>query len=150
MTRGTGILNQLFYDYESYKGAIAGRSRGALISLEDGDTTPYSMENLQERSVFFVAPATRVYAGMIVGENAREDDMVVNVTKKKHLTNMRASGSDGATQLDTPRTMSLEQQIEWLDEDELLEVTPESTRFRKKILDTTERHRTKKKKQALA
>ncbi|MEO6938663.1 MAG: translational GTPase TypA [Candidatus Kapaibacterium sp.] len=150
MTRGTGILNQLFYDYESYKGAIAGRSRGALISLEDGDTTPYSMENLQERSVFFVAPATRVYAGMIVGENAREDDMVVNVTKKKHLTNMRASGSDGATQLDTPRTMSLEQQIEWLDEDELLEVTPESTRFRKKILDTTERHRTKKKKEALA
>jgi len=149
MTRGTGILNQLFYDYESYKGAIAGRTRGALISLEDGDTTPYAMENLQERSVFFVPPQTKVYKGMIVGENAREDDMVVNVTRKKHLTNMRASGSDGATQLDTPRMMSLEQQIEWLDDDELLEVTPESTRFRKKILDSTERHRAQKKKEAM-
>jgi GTP-binding protein len=149
MTRGTGILNQLFYDYESYKGPIAGRTRGALISLEDGDTTPYAMENLQERSVFFVPPQTKVYKGMIVGENAREDDMVVNVTRKKHLTNMRASGSDGATQLDTVRTMSLEQQIEWLDDDELLEVTPESTRFRKKVLDSTERHRAQKKKDAM-
>jgi GTP-binding protein len=149
MTRGTGILNQLFYDYESFKGQIAGRTKGALISLEDGDTTPYAMEGLQERSVFFVPPQTKVYKGMIVGENAREDDMVVNVTKKKHLTNMRASGSDGATQLDTPRTMSLEQQIEWLDDDELLEVTPESTRFRKKILDSTERHRAAKKKEAM-
>ncbi len=149
MTRGTGILNQLFYDYESFKGQIAGRTKGALISLEDGDTTPYAMEGLQERSVFFVPPQTKVYKGMIVGENAREDDMVVNVTKKKHLTNMRASGSDGATQLDTPRTMSLEQQIEWLDDDELLEVTPESTRFRKKILDSNERHRAAKKKEAM-
>jgi GTP-binding protein len=150
MTRGTGILNQVFYDYESYKGTIAGRTRGALISLEDGDTTPYAMEGLQERSVFFVPPQTKVYKGMIVGENAREDDMIVNVTKKKHLTNMRASGSDGAVQLDTPRLMSLEQQIEWLDEDELLEVTPENTRFRKKILDGTERHRAAKKKEAMA
>ncbi len=146
MTRGTGLLNQIFYDYESYKGAIGGRTRGALISLETGDTTGYAMENLQERSTFFLSPGTNVYAGMIVGENAREDDMVVNVTKKKHLTNMRASGTDGALQLDTPRGMSLEQQIEWLGDDELLEVTPESTRFRKKILDTTERHRAAKKK----
>jgi GTP-binding protein len=104
------------------------------------------MENLQERSTFFMSPGTKVYAGMIIGENSREDDMVVNVTKKKHLTNMRASGTDGALQLDTPRTMSLEQQIEWIGDDELLEVTPESTRFRKKILDTTERHRAAKKK----
>jgi GTP-binding protein len=144
MTRGTGLLNQVFYDYESFKGAIAGRMRGALISLEDGDATPYAMENLQERSVFFIPPGTKIYRGMIVGENSREEDMIVNVTKKKHLTNMRASGSDGAVQLDTPRMMSLEQQIEWLSDDELLEVTPESTRFRKKILDATERHRTKK------
>ena len=145
MTRGTGILNQLFFDYESYKGPIAGRNRGALVSLDDGDATPYAMENLQERSVFFVHPGTRIYKGMIVGENARDEDMIVNITKKKHLTNMRASGSDGTIQLDTPRMMSLEQQIEWLSDDEFLEVTPESTRFRKKILDATERHRTKKK-----
>ncbi len=144
MTRGNGLLNQLFYDYESYKGAIEGRKRGALISLDDGDATPYAMENLQERSVFFIPPGTKVYRGMIVGENSREEDMVVNVTKKKHLTNMRASGSDGAIQLESPRTLSLEQQIEWLSDDEFLEVTPESTRFRKKILDATERHRSKK------
>lgn len=150
MTRGTGILNQLFYDYESFKGAIPGRTKGALISLEDGDATPYAMEGLQERSTFFVSPATKVYKGMIVGENSRDEDMIVNVTKKKHLTNMRASGSDGAVQLDTPRLMSLEQQIEWLDEDELLEVTPESTRFRKKILDPNERNRARKRQEALS
>ncbi|MDP4199072.1 MAG: translational GTPase TypA [Bacteroidota bacterium] len=144
MTRGTGLLNQVFYDYESYKGPISGRTRGALISLDDGDATPYAMEGLQERSVFFIPPGTKCYKGMIVGENSREEDMVVNVTKKKHLTNMRASGSDGAVQLDTPRMMSLEQQIEWLSDDEYLEITPESARFRKKILDPTERHRTKK------
>ena len=144
MTRGTGLLNQLFYDYESYKGPIAGRTRGAIVSLDDGDTTPYAMEGLQERSVFFVPPGTKVYKGMIVGENSREDDMIVNVTKKKHLTNMRASGSDGAIQLEAPRMLSLEQQIEWLSDDEFLEVTPHSTRFRKKILDATERHRSKK------
>jgi GTP-binding protein len=144
MTRGTGILNQLFYDYESYKGPIAGRNRGALVSLDDGDATPYAMENLQERAIFFVPPGTKIYKGMIVGENSRDEDMIVNVTKKKHLTNMRASGSDGAIQLETPRNLSLEQQIEWLSDDEYLEVTPQSTRFRKKILDATERHRTKK------
>ncbi len=149
MTRGTGLLNQVFYDYESYKGPITGRTRGALISLDDGDATPYAMEGLQERSVFFIPPGTKCYKGMIVGENSREDDMVVNVTKKKHLTNMRASGSDGAVQLDTPRMMSLEQQIEWLSDDEYLEITPESARFRKKILDATERHRTKKRSEQL-
>ncbi len=146
MTRGTGLLNQLFYDYESYKGAISTRSRGSLVSLEDGETTGYAMENLQERAVFFVSPGTKVYRGMIVGENSREGEMIVNVTKKKHLTNMRASGSDGALQLDAPRTLSLEQQIEWLDDDDLLEITPESTRFRKKELDPSVRFRQNKKK----
>jgi GTP-binding protein len=146
MTRGTGLLNQIFHDYESYKGPITGRSRGALVSLEDGETTGYSMENLQERAIFFVTPGTKVYRGMIVGENSREGEMIVNVTRKKHLTNMRASGSDGALQLDPPKTMSLEQQIEWLEDDDYLEVTPESTRFRKKILDPTERFRQTKRK----
>jgi GTP-binding protein len=149
MTRGTGILNQIFYDYESYKGSIPGRTRGSLISLEQGETTGYAMENLQERSVFFVPPGTKVYTGMIVGENSREGDMIVNVTKKKHLTNMRASGSEGALQLDAPKTMSLEQQIEWLGDDELLEVTPENTRFRKRILDANERNRDRKRKEAM-
>jgi GTP-binding protein len=117
-----------------------------LHCIAGGDTTGYALEGLQERSVFFLAPGTKVYKGMIVGENSREGEMIVNVTKKKHLTNMRASGSDGAIQLDPPRVMSLEQQIEWLDDEDLLEVTPESTRFRKKILDATERFRQSKKK----
>ena len=149
MTRGTGILNQIFYDYESYKGSIPGRTRGSLISLEQGETTGYSMENLAERSTFFIPPGTKVYTGMIVGENSREGDMIVNVTKKKHLTNMRASGSEGALQLGPPKTMSLEQQIEWLGDDELLEVTPENTRFRKRILDANERNRDRKRKETL-
>lgn len=149
MTRGTGILNQIFYDYESYKGSIPGRTRGSLISLEQGETTGYSMENLAERSTFFIPPGTKVYTGMIVGENSREGDMIVNVTKKKHLTNMRASGSEGALQLGAPKTMSLEQQIEWLGDDELLEVTPENTRFRKRILDANERNRDRKRKETL-
>lgn len=149
MTRGTGILNQIFYDYESYKGSIPGRTRGSLISLEQGETTGYSMESLAERSTFFIPPGTKVYTGMIVGENSREGDMIVNVTKKKHLTNMRASGSEGALQLAAPKNMSLEQQIEWLGDDELLEVTPENTRFRKRILDANERNRDRKRKEAL-
>lgn len=149
MTRGTGILNQIFYDYESYKGSIPGRTRGSLISLEQGETTGYSMENLAERSTFFIPPGTKVYTGMIVGENSREGDMVVNVTKKKHLTNMRASGSEGALQLGSPKNMSLEQQIEWLGDDELLEVTPETTRFRKRILDANDRNRDRKRKETL-
>jgi GTP-binding protein len=143
-TRGSGLLHQLFHGYQPFRGQIPGRSRGVLIALEPGDSTAYAMESTQERGTLFIAPGTPVYAGMIVGENAREDDLVVNVSKKKQLTNMRASGSEGAVRLDTPRDLSLEQYIEYIDRDELIEITPKSIRMRKKILDHNERQRQRK------
>jgi GTP-binding protein len=145
-TKGTGILHHNFYGYEPVKGEISTRTRGALVALEDGVAVAYAMWKLQERSVFFIEPGTRVYAGMIVGENSREQDLVVNVCKTKHLTNMRASGADEAIRLETPRIMTLEQAIEWIGNDEYVEVTPKSIRLRKKYLDQTERNRMSKKK----
>lgn len=145
-TKGTGILHHNFYGYEPVKGEISTRTRGALVALEDGVAVAYAMWKLQERSVFFIEPGTRVYAGMIVGENSREQDLVVNVCKTKHLTNMRASGADEAIRLETPRIMTLEQAIEWIGNDEYVEVTPKSIRLRKKYLDHTERNRMSKKK----
>ncbi len=143
-TRGSGLLHQVFHGYQTFKGQIPGRSRGVLISLEAGDTTAYAMEGIQERGTLFIPPGTPVYPGMIVGENSREDDLVVNVSKKKQLTNMRASGSEGAVRLDTPRSLSLEQFIEYIDRDELIEITPKSIRMRKKILDHNDRQRQRK------
>jgi len=140
-TRGTGILHHNFHGYEPYKGDLAHRTRGALVSLEEGVAVAYAMWKLQERSVFFVEPGARVYAGMIVGENSREQDMVVNVCKTKQLTNIRASGSDEAIRLEPPRLPTLEQAIEWIGEDEYVEVTPKSIRLRKRYLDHNERVR---------
>ncbi len=140
-TKGTGILHQTFYSYEPHKGDISTRSRGALIALEDGTAVPYAMWKLQDRCTFFIEPGTQVYAGMIVGENSREYDMVVNVCRTKQLTNMRASGSDEAVRLEPPRLLTLEQAIEWIADDELVEVTPKSIRLRKKILDHNDRNR---------
>ena len=134
-TRGTGLLYHTFLEYGPYRGEIAGRNRGALISKEAGDTTAYAIEPLQERTVLFIAPAMKVYGGQIVGENSRDADMVVQVCRKKHLTNMRASGSDMAVQLTPPKIMTLEQCLEWIEDDELVEVTPQSIRIRKRILD---------------
>jgi GTP-binding protein len=134
-TRGTGLLYHTFLEYGPYRGEIAGRNRGALISKEGGDTTAYAIEPLQERTVLFVSPGLKVYGGQIVGENSRDADMVVQVCRKKHLTNMRASGSDMAVQLTPPKIMTLEQCLEWIEDDELVEVTPESIRIRKRILD---------------
>jgi GTP-binding protein len=134
-TRGTGLLYHTFLEYGPYRGEIAGRNRGALISKEAGDTTAYAIEPLQERTVLFVSPGFKVYGGQIVGENSRDADMVVQVCRKKHLTNMRASGSDMAVQLTPPKIMTLEQCLEWIEDDELVEVTPESIRIRKRILD---------------
>jgi len=134
-TRGTGLLYHTFLEYGPYRGEIAGRNRGALISKEAGDTTAYAIEPLQERTVLFISPAMKVYGGQIVGENSRDADMVVQVCRKKHLTNMRASGSDMAVQLTPPKIMTLEQCLEWIEDDELVEVTPESIRIRKRILD---------------
>lgn len=140
-TRGTGILHHNFHGYEPYKGDLAHRTRGALVSLEEGVAVAYAMWKLQERSVFFVEPGAKVYAGMIVGENSREQDMVVNVCKTKQLTNIRASGSDEAIRLEPPRLPTLEQAIEWIGEDEYVEVTPKSIRLRKRYLDHNERVR---------
>ncbi|HWP83337.1 MAG TPA: translational GTPase TypA [Bacteroidota bacterium] len=148
-TKGTGVLHHNFHGYEPFKGEVSHRTRGALVALEDGIAVAYAMWKLQERSTFFVEPGTRVYAGMIVGENSREQDMVVNVCKTKHLTNMRASGADEAVRLEPPRLLTLEQAIEWISDDELVEVTPKSIRLRKRHLDHNERSRAAKKKAEL-
>lgn len=145
-TKGTGILHHNFHGYEPVKGDIATRTRGALIALEDGVAVAYAMWKLQERSTFFIEPGTRVYAGMVVGENSREHDMVVNVCKAKQLTNFRASGSDEAIRLEPPRKLTLEQAIEWISDDEYVEVTPLSIRIRKKHLNHSERARMSKNK----
>lgn len=145
-TKGTGILHHNFHGYEPFKGDLAHRTRGAIVALENGLAVAYAMGKLQERSTFFVEPGTKVYAGMIVGENSREQDMVVNICKTKHLTNMRASGSDDATRLEPPRLPTLEQAIEWISDDEYVEVTPKSIRLRKRYLDHNERNRLSRKK----
>jgi GTP-binding protein len=138
-TRGTGLLYHTFLEYGPYRGDMGNRSRGALVSKEAGDTTAYAIEPLQERATLFVHPGTKVYGGQVVGENSREVDMVVQVCRKKPLTNMRASGSDMAAQLTPPRIMTLEQCLEWIDDDELVEVTPETIRIRKQTLDHSTR-----------
>jgi GTP-binding protein len=143
-TRGTGILHHNFEGYEPYKGALSTRTKGAIIQLEDGLATAYAMFKLQERMTFFIEPGIKVYKGMIVGENAREEDLVVNVCKTKQLTNMRASGADEAVRLEPPRVHSLEQAMEWIADDEYIEVTPKSLRLRKKYLDHSERARVEK------
>jgi GTP-binding protein len=145
-TKGTGILHHNFHGYEPFKGEVEHRTKGALIAMEGGNAVAYGMWKLQERSTFFIEPGTRVYTGMIVGENAREHDMTVNVCKTKQLTNMRASGSDEAIHLEPPHLLSLEQAIEWIEDDEYVEITPKSIRLRKKILDANERNRASKKK----
>jgi GTP-binding protein len=145
-TRGTGIMHQQFDAYEPYAGDIAGRNRGALIALEKGDVTGYALEGIQDRGQFFVEPGDPVYEGMVVGSNNRAGDMVVNVAKKKNLTNHRASQTADAVRISQAKKMSLEECIEHIANDELLEVTPQSLRIRKKFLDHNERKREEKKK----
>jgi GTP-binding protein len=150
-TRGTGLLYHTFLEYGPYRGELASRNRGALVAKEAGDTTAYAIEPLQERSTMFINPGLKVYGGMIVGENSRDVDMVVQVCRAKHLTNMRASGSDMAVKLTPPRQMTLEQCLEWIEDDELVEVTPQSIRIRKQILDHSQREvAAKKAKKAVA
>jgi GTP-binding protein len=149
-TRGTGLLYHTFLEYGPYRGEIAGRNRGALVSKEGGDTTAYAIEPLQERSSLFIPPGVKVYGGQVVGENSRDVDMVVQVCRKKHLTNMRASGSDMAVQLTPPRILTLEQCLDWIEDDELVEVTPESIRIRKRILDHSMREVARKKNAAVS
>lgn len=138
-TKGEGILNSMFDKYDKYRGEIDRRPNGSLIAHEAGDAVPYGMYNAQERGTLFIQPGTNVYAGMIVGENPKGDDIVVNVCKRKQMSNMRASGSDEALRLSPPKMMSLEQAIEFIADDEYLEVTPKSIRIRKKILDASAR-----------
>ena len=140
-TKGNGIMNHVFAGYAPYKGDIPGRTRGSLVAFEAGETTSYGISNAQERGTMFIVPGEQVYEGQIIGENSREDDMDVNPCKKKHVSNMRASGSDEAIRLIPPKTFSLEQALEHINDDELVEVTPKSIRMRKKILDRVERCR---------
>ena len=149
-TKGNGVLNTEFVGYGPYKGDIPYRSRGSLIAFEAGETITYGLFNAQERGTLFVGPGEKVYGGMVVGEHAKFDDIEVNVCKKKNLTNTRSSGADEALRLTPPRELSLEQALDYIDTDELLEVTPENLRIRKKILDNTERYRAKRAEQSHA
>jgi len=138
-TRGTGLLNHLFDGYEPWQGPIAKRTTGALVADRGGKTTTYALFHLQPRGTLFIQENTAVYEGMIIGENSRDNDLDVNVIKEKKLTNMRASGADEALQLVPPRIMSLEQAMEFIKEDELVEVTPQNVRLRKKVLEANKR-----------
>jgi GTP-binding protein len=144
LTRGTGILNHSFHDYVPYCGELARRKNGVLISLENGSTTQHSLFNLQDRGVMFLGPSEEVYTGMIIGENNKDNDLVVNICKGKKLTNVRASGSDDTVSIAPPRIMSLEQVLGYLNDDELAEITPTSIRLRKRHMDENERKRASK------
>ncbi len=135
-TRGNGIMNSIFDGYEPYKGDISSRTHGSMVAWEMGEAVPYGLFNAQERGALFIGPGEKVYEGMIVGESSRGEDLTINVCKKKHLTNIRASGSDEALKLTPPVILSLEQALDFISDDELVEVTPKSIRLRKKILDT--------------
>jgi len=134
-TKGNGIMNHVFYGYESYKGDLTIRRRCSMIAWEEGETSVYGLYNAQERGTLFIEPGTRVYKGMIVGENAKQEDILINVCKKKHVTNIRAAGSDEALRLSPPTILSLEQALEFIADDELVEVTPKNIRLRKKALN---------------
>jgi len=149
-TRGMGVMHTLFHDYLPMTGAMSGRATGSLVAWESGVTTTYGLKNAEERGILFLGAGVEVYAGMVIGEHQRPLDLTVNVCKKKHLTNMRSSNKDIEIRLSSPRQMSLDEAIEYLAEDELLEVTPLTYRIRKRILDTEERGKqTKKTKEAM-
>jgi GTP-binding protein len=138
-TRGTGIINRLFHGYAPYKGDIPGRRNGALISTDTGEAVAYAIWNLQERGIMFINPQDKVYEGMIVGEHSRDNDLEINVLKSKQLTNIRTTSKDEAIRLVPPLLMTLEQMISYIQDDELVEVTPKSLRLRKRFLDSNER-----------
>ena len=140
-TKGNGIMNTIFDGYGPYKGDLQYRSQGSLIAFESGESVAYGLFNAQDRGTLFIGPGEKVYSGMVIGQSAKPEDIELNVCKTKHLTNTRASGSDEALKLTPPKILSLEQALEFIDTDELLEVTPKSLRIRKKILDPTLRKR---------
>jgi GTP-binding protein len=143
-TRGTGVMNRLFHAYGPFRGVIPGRRNGALIANAEGTAVAYALWNLEERGPMFIDPGTAVYEGMLIGEHSRGNDLDVNVLKGKQLTNIRAAGKDEAVRLTPPRRMSLEQAIAYIDDDELVEVTPKSIRLRKRFLNPEDRKRAKK------
>ncbi len=145
-TKGTGVLNRLFNKYDNYKGSIVGRKYGALISTDSGSAAAYAIFNLQDRGTMFIGHQTKVYGGMVVGEHSRDNDLEINVLKGKQLTNIRASGTDEAVKLTPPRRMSLEEMMAYINEDELLEVTPKNLRLRKRYLSAIDRKRDRKSK----
>ena len=140
-TKGNGIINTVFDEYAPYKGDIQYRKQGSLIAFESGESITYGLFNAQERGTLFIGPGEKVYSGMVIGQNGKPEDVEINVCKKKQLTNTRASGSDEALRLTPPRILSLEQALDFIDADELLEITPDNLRIRKKILDPTLRKR---------
>ena len=146
-TKGNGVINTIFDGYDDFKGEMNYRSNGSLIAFEAGTSITYGLFNAQERGTMFIGPGVEVYAGMVVGETGRAEDIEVNVCKTKHLTNTRSSGSDDALKLVPPKILSLEQSLDFLDNDELLEITPKSLRIRKKILDSRIRLRENRKNQ---
>ena len=143
-TRGTGIMNRLFEKYDAYKGPIEGRQNGVLISMVPGEAVPYALNALEDRGELFIGGGAKIYEGMVIGENAKPDDLEVNPMKSKQLTNFRSTGKDDAIRLTPPRVMTLEQAIAYIDDDEMVEVTPENIRLRKAILDPHERKRAKR------
>jgi GTP-binding protein len=147
-TRGTGIMNRLFERYGPYKGAIEGRGNGVLISNSTGEAVGYALNMLEERGALFVRPQDKVYEGMVIGENAKPEDLEVNPLKSKQLTNFRSTGKDDAIRLTPPRIMTLEQAIAYIDDDEMVEVTPKSIRLRKALLDPHERKKAGRRKEA--
>jgi len=140
-TKGEGVMNHSFLEFRAYSGTVTSRKNGALISTEDGEAVAYSIFNLQDRGQMFISPQTKVYNGMVIGEHARENDLDVNPVKAKQQSNVRSSGADEAIKIITPRDMSLELAMEWIEEDEIVEITPESIRIRKRELDVSKRRR---------
>ena len=144
-TKGNGIINTVFEEYGPYRGDISYRKQGSLIAFESGETVAYGLFSAQDRGTLFVGPGEKVYAGMVIGQNGKAEDIELNVCKTKHLTNTRSSSADDALKLVPPKVLSLEEALDFIDTDELLEITPENLRIRKKILDSTQRYRSKKK-----
>ncbi len=147
-TRGTAVMNKLFHAYEPFRGEIASRHTGVLISNSDGEAAAYAIFNLQDRGPFFIGAQTKVYVGMIVGEHTRDNDLEVNVVKGKKLTNVRASGKDDAVLLTPPIKLTLEMAMSYITDEELVEITPKSIRLRKRWLDPNERKKQERKKES--
>lgn len=144
MTKGYGTMSHRFHEYGEWRGAVTTRRQGVMVSMDTGDATAYSLGSLEDRGIMFVTPGTAVYEGMIVGEHTRENDLTVNVTKAKHQSNVRSSSKDDTVRLKSARTMSLEESITYIEDDELCEITPNFIRMRKRVMNKSEREKAQK------